>query len=118
MIGTIVGTVAIVLIVVVVGVLFDRKHSVLPRPEELAAQNKPARPPSPAYAAGEAPSTAIRAREAQVGKLRVQRCPACRAEMRNDADDTVRYNEREQLVLHFTCPACAAKRVLYVERQA
>jgi hypothetical protein len=38
--------------------------------------------------------------------------------MRNDADDTVRYSEREQLVLHFTCPACAAKRVLYVERQA
>jgi hypothetical protein len=111
LIGTIIGTIAIVLIVVAVGLLIDRKRSVLPRPSELAAEKKPA----PAHAAGEAPATAIRAREGQLAKLRVQRCLACRATLTNDADDTVRYNERELLVLHFSCAACAAKRSIYVE---
>jgi RNase P subunit RPR2 len=109
------GTIAIVLITIAVGVLVDRKHSILPKPTELMVDKKP--PPQPAtHGAGEAPATAIRTRASQLAKLRAQRCPTCRAEMRNDADDTVRYDERELIVLHFTCPACAARRTLYVER--
>jgi hypothetical protein len=114
MLGTIVGTIAVVLIVVAVGLLVDRKYSVLPRAAELAPEKKP--PPS--HAAGEAPATAIRAREGQVAKLRVQRCIACRAAMTNTPDDTVRYSDRELLVLHFACTACAAKRSIYVARIA
>lgn len=112
--GAILGTIVIVLITVAAGLFIDRKHKLLPDPKQLAeAEHKPA---PPQYAAGEAPATAIRAKDGQVEKLREQRCSACRAPMTNETDDTVRYNERELLVLHFTCPACAAKRALYVER--
>lgn len=113
MIGTIVGTLAIVLITIAVGLLVDRKYGVLPKPTELA---EPKRPPK--HAAGEAPATAIRARDGQLANLRVQRCGSCRAVMTNETDDIVRYDARELLVLHFTCPACATRRSLYIERIA
>ena len=116
MVGTIVGTIVIVLITVLVGLLVNRKYNLFPKPTELAAE-KP-KPPPGQHAAGEAPATAIRARDGQLEKLRTQRCAACRAQMTNPPDDTVRYNERELLVLHFSCPACAHKSVLYVERIA
>jgi hypothetical protein len=112
MIGMIIGTIAIVLITVAVGLLIDRKHSILPKPTEALADAKPEKP---AHAAGEAPATAIRARDGQLAKLRVQRCTACRAAMTNLDDDTVRYNDHDMLVLHFTCTQCAAKRSVYVE---
>jgi hypothetical protein len=113
MIGTIVGTLAIVLITIAVGLLVDRKHSILPKPTELAEPKQP-----PKHGAGEAPATAIRARDGQLAKLRVQRCAPCGAVMANEADDTVRYDARELLVLHFACPACSSRRVLYVEHVA
>ena len=116
MIGTIVGTIAIVLITVAVGLLVDRKVGFLPKPTEIA--NDEVKPPPPTHAAGEAPATAIRARGSQLAKLRKQRCPQCRAEMTASDDDTVRYNERDLLVLHFACPSCSTKRVLYVEQLA
>ena len=112
MVGTILGTVAIVLITVAVGLLIDRKHSVLPNPTEIVAKPEP-KPVT--HAAGEAPATAIRARDSQLARLRTQRCLACRAAMTNLDDDTVRYNERELLVLHFACPDCRARRSVYVE---
>lgn len=108
--GVILGTLAVVLIVVVVGLLLDRKVRLLPRRQDL----EPARKKPPAYAAGEAPSTAIRARPAQLEKLRAQRCPACRSAMDVGEDDTVRFDDRDLLVLHFTCPSCAGKRSVYV----
>jgi hypothetical protein len=114
MIATIVGTIAIVLITVAVGLLIDRKHSILPKPTEIVADHKP-EPKLPSHAAGEAPATAIRARADQLAKLRIQRCTTCRAAMTNTDDDTVRYNERELLVLHFACTQCPSKRSLYVE---
>ena len=116
MLGTIIGTIAIVLITIAVGLLVDRKVSFLPKPTEIATDE--AKPPPPTHGAGEAPATAIRARVSQVAKLRKQRCPQCRAEMSGSDDDTVRYGDRELLVLHFTCPACSTKRVLYVEQLA
>ena len=114
MIGTIIGTIAIVLITVAVGLLVDRKVGFLPNPTEIAEDKKL----PPPHGAGEAPATAIRARAGQLAKLRAQRCTACRRAMTNLADDTVRYNDRELLVLAFSCPACATKRVLYIERTA
>jgi hypothetical protein len=110
-VGTIIGTIAIVLITILIGVLIDRKHSVLPKATELQPPRK--RPPT--HGAGEAPATAIRARPAQLANLRTQRCTRCRAEMTNTEDDRVRYNDRDQVVLHFTCASCGAKRSLYVE---
>jgi hypothetical protein len=114
MVGTIIGTLAIVLITVAVGLLVDRKVGFLPKPTEIA-EDKQLPPP---HGAGEAPATAIRARHNQIAKLRAQRCASCRKAMTNLADDVVRYNDRELLVLSFACPACAGKRVLYIERTA
>lgn len=114
MLGAIIGTIAIVLVTIAIGLFLDRKASILPRPEELAPQ--PKRPAT--HGLGEAPATALRASETQLVNLRKgQRCPGCRSEMTYaaDLDDRVRYNERDMLVLHFTCPRCATKKVLYVE---
>ena len=114
MVGTIIGTIAIVLITIAVGLLIDRKHSILPKPTEILADDKPE--PKPSHAAGEAPATAIRARDSQLAKLRSQRCTACSAAMANLDDDTVRYDDHDLLVLHFTCTECATKRSVYVDR--
>ena len=115
LIGTILGTIAIVLITVLVGLLLDRRIRLLPRPADLAASDD--RKPAPvAYAAGEAPATAIRVRAGQLAKLRHQKCPACRSDMTNTPDESVRYNDRTLLVLLFSCPKCAARRTIYVEQ--
>ncbi len=116
-IGAIVGTIAIVLVTVAIGIWLDRKRAFLPRPQDFAEQ--PRKPEPPRHAAGEAPATAIRAGESQLKALRsTQRCAACRGPMTNDpaTDDTVRYDERDLLVLHVTCATCNATRSLYVER--
>lgn len=115
MIGAIVGTIAIVLVTVAIGLWIDRRKPLLPRPEDF---EEPAKLPPPQHAPGEAPSTAIRASESQLANLRSsQRCTACRGTMTHDAaiDDRVRYDDRDLLVLHFTCDRCSAKRSLYVE---
>ena len=110
--GVVIGTITIVLVIVAIGLLVDRKVRIVPKPEDYREERKK---PATSHAAGEAPATAIRAKPGQLEKLRVQRCTSCRAEMTNEADDRVRYNERELLVLHFVCAACSAKRSLYVE---
>lgn len=115
MLGAILGTIAIVLAVVALGLFIDRKRPILPRPQDLAP---PPKRPAAQHRLGEAPATAIRAGEAQMTKLRTgQRCPLCRTELSyaGDADDVVRYNDRDMLVLHFACSRCSAKKTLYVE---
>ena len=107
------GTIGIVLITIAIGILIDRKHGILPKPTELLEPREPEKPKQ-TYAAGEAPATAIRARAGQLEKLRVQRCAVCRKEMAVGPDDKVRYDDRDLLVLHFTC-SCGSKRSLYVE---
>jgi hypothetical protein len=108
------GTVLIVAITIAIGVYADKKLHLAPRAEDLAAPPKPR-----SHAAGEAPSTAIRAGTAQLTNLRAaQRCKVCRTVLVADgADEDVRYAERTLLVLHFVCPTCpdVRKRSLYVE---
>ena len=113
--GAILGTVAIVVVTIALGVVVDRRFRLSPRPEALAED----RPRPPAHVAGEAPATAIRAGAAQLAKLRAsQRCTACRALLVAGDDDHVRYDNRDLIVLQFRCPSCAAKRALYVEPTA
>ena len=111
----IVGTIVIVAITIVIGVVVDRRIGLVPRagdPDEAPARR-------PAHTAGEAPATAIRAGGNQLAKLRAsQRCSACRTVLAHGEDDHVRYGDRDLIVLHFQCPQCGAKRVLYVERVA
>ncbi len=107
------GTLAIVGVTIVIGLFVDRRFSLLPRREALEAAQRPA---LPGHLAGEAPSTAIRAREAQLAKLRTaQRCPSCRRDMTALPDDTVRYDDHDLYVLRFRCPECRIERSLYVQ---
>lgn len=110
MLGIVLGTLGIVLAAVVIGLLVDRKVPVLPKPEA-----PPERAQLPAHTAGEAPATALRVRAEQLAKLRTsQHCPTCRAVMRGEPDDHVRYGDAELLVLRFSCTACEGRRTLYV----
>ena len=111
MIGVIAGTLAIVAVTIVFGMWATRHKGIVPTKQELAEAQKPKRP---RYAAGEAPSTAIRAGDAQLERLRTtQRCTACRATMTVASEDTVRYDDRDLLVLDLHC-ACGERRGLYV----
>ncbi|HEY1551260.1 MAG TPA: hypothetical protein VGG28_25705 [Kofleriaceae bacterium] len=108
---TIVLTLVITAIAVAIGYYVDKRW--MPKPEQLAEAGKPK------LLAGESPAAAIRAKPAQLERLRAsQRCE-CRAAMQSAGDDeAVRYDDRRLIVLHFTCPACGRNRSLYVEPTA
>ena len=111
MIAAIAGTLAIVGVTIVIGLWATKKRGIGPTKQELLDAQKP-KPPR--YAAGEAPSTAIRAGADQLVRLRTsQRCKSCRALMSVAGEDTVRYDDRDLLVLDLHC-ACGARRGLYV----
>ncbi len=114
MLGAVLGTIAIVALAVAIGIVVDRRVTLLPRPEPHVEPKK-----LPGFAAGEAPSSAIRAGGSQLQRLRgSQRCPRCRAAMSGDHDDRVRFGERELTVLHFSCESCGEKRRIYVEESS
>lgn len=115
----IVGTIAIVAVMIAIGVIVDRKLGI--RPEQLAASSS--RPLITIHEIGEAPATALRATEAQLAKLRSSlHCKACRSLLEADGTDhDVRYAGEAMRVLGFRCPQCATRRPLYVrsaERKA
>jgi RNase P subunit RPR2 len=113
--SVILGTIAIVIVVVAIGMLLDRKVGFLPAPEDFDTNRE--RKKLASHGPGEAPATALRIDATQIAKLRTsQRCTSCRKELRNEADDSVRFDENELVILHFTCTGCDARRTLYVER--
>lgn len=113
----ILGTLVIVAVTIAIGLLVDRKYPLLPSPKGLETKADRERKQLVSHAAGEAPATALHLRDAQIAKLRTsQRCPACRAAMIGGEDDHVRFDDRELLVLHFTCGGCGAGRTLYIHR--
>jgi hypothetical protein len=117
MLGVILGTIGIVVVTVAIGMLVDRKMRLLPGPEDFENNKARERKKLATHGAGEAPHTALRVRDEQIAKLRTsQRCSECRREMRNEADDAVRFGGADLLVLHFTCGSCGTKRALYIER--
>jgi hypothetical protein len=108
---TIIAAIVVVLGTIAIGVLVTRKRPMLPAPEDLAAPPKK----RPAYAAGEAPATAIRARGDQLERLRTsQRCRECRTVMTAGDEERVRYGGGELLVVELRCSKCGARRALYV----
>jgi hypothetical protein len=115
-IGVVVGTIAIVLATVAIGVVVNRKLRLLPGPDDFETNQDRARKQLVSHAAGEAPATALRLDAAQIEKLRTsQRCQSCRAALEAEPDDRVRYDNRDLLVLHARCPACNTRRSLYIE---
>jgi hypothetical protein len=112
---TIIGTIAIIIAVVALGMFATRRRGFLLKPEELKELNAPKKKPKPSHAAGEAPATAIRASGEQLARLKsTQRCRECRAVMTPGPDDHVRYGDGELLVIELHCGSCGAKRALYV----
>jgi hypothetical protein len=114
MVGTVIGTIAIVAVTIVLGVVVDRRGKLVPRPEEL---RDAARPPAARLAPGETAATAIRAGAIQLMRLRAsQRCSACRSALVADPDDTASYEGAELLLLRFGCASCATRRTIYIDR--
>jgi hypothetical protein len=111
-VGTVVGTLAIVAATIVIGLLVDRKTKLLPRPKQLGIAPSPT--PRRA-AAGETPATAIRAGDAQLQRLRSgQRCATCRMELVAEPDDNARFEGGVLVLLRLRCPRCATRRTIYV----
>ncbi len=111
----IIGTIAIVAVMIGIGVIVNRKLAI--EPEELAGTRaKPAKVLIAAHEIGEAPATALRASEAQVAKLKPSLpCKTCRSLLEPDGtDEEVRYDGEPMRVLGFRCPHCKTKRALYI----
>ena len=93
--SAILGTLIIVGITVVIGIVVEKKTPKLEAPKKRDVRPLP----------GESPETAIR-------QLKAQRC--CDREIVRNLDDHVRYGEKTLLVARFTCTTCTTKRSLYV----
>lgn len=105
------GTVAVVIAMVGVGLALDRWVGVLPRPEELAAADRPANTPP---AAGETAGAAIRASSAARARvLARQRC--CEVTMAASAEEPVVLAGRKLVVVRLTCAVCSGHRAFYFE---
>jgi hypothetical protein len=109
---TILGTILVVLATMGVGVLVDRRWSILPRKERMLAA-KPALALS-GHAAGEAPATAIEVTAGELEALRRARCLACKGDTDALADDRVIFDGDELLVVHAKCRRCSRPRSTYV----
>jgi hypothetical protein len=109
----ILGTIGIVAAMIGLGVLIDRKWSILPRPGELAKIDPKAPPPDPP---GTAPGAALRLTEKKLERAREsQRCAACKARLTAGPGETIRFGDRQLQVFRMTCENCGATRALYVE---
>jgi hypothetical protein len=108
----ILGTILIVLATMGVGVLVDRRWSILPRKERmLAAQPTLA---LPGHVPGDAPVTAIDVTAGELEMLRRARCSACKGDTDALADDHVTFDGSELLVVHAKCRRCGRARSTYV----
>lgn len=111
----ILGTLGVVVLFIAGGLWLDKKVSILPRPEELAAGPEDAKKKREAHAPGAAPETAIFADAREIEKL-ARRMRHCRARMTRDEDDEVLYDDRVLTVLRFACATCGARERVYVAR--
>jgi hypothetical protein len=115
--GAILGTIGIVIAVVAIGALIDRRWGILPRPGELAAagdgktKGKPAAPQPPGTAAA-APLRLTPKKLAAA--LTAQRCAGCGARVDAGPGEPIRYADAELQLFRLTCAQCGAGRGLYV----
>lgn len=112
---TILGTLAIVLVTIVLGVAADRRWGILPRKERLLAAAARPRFQLPAHAAGDAPATALPLAPAALAKLRRRRCPACRGRTTPLPDDHVTFDGRPLLLVRARCTRCGHAHATYVD---
>ena len=106
MIWVALGTIGIVAVVVAAGVALDRRFGLLPRPRELREAARPGLK-APAYAAGEAPETALDEPPATV------RCRSCGRAARPLDDSRAMLGDRELVVRRYRCERCGAISTMY-----
>ena len=111
----IIGTIGVIAVFVIGGLWLDKKVSILPRGEELAAAPELERQKRLQHAAGAAPETAIFADAHEMEKL-ARRARHCRARMEREDDDEVVYDDRTLTVLRFRCKTCGARDRVYIAR--
>jgi len=111
--GLVLGTIGVVAVVVGLGLLVDRRWSILPRPGELAAADPKAPAPDPPGTAASAPMRLTPKK--LIRALDAQRCAACGARAVADAGEPIRYADRELRLYRLGCAACGAARSLYVD---
>ncbi|MDX2088103.1 MAG: hypothetical protein SFX73_09640 [Kofleriaceae bacterium] len=108
------GSIVVVLVTVVLGLLADRKWGLLPDPKRLKEAGTSRRLPPP-HAPGEAPASALDLspgdRERLIARMK---CTACKVTMSLSGEDAIRYDQRDLRVLRFACSGCGATRSVYV----
>jgi hypothetical protein len=109
MLWTVLGTLAVVAVVIVAGVVVDRRFGILPRPRALREAGKPGLKP-PAYGPGEAPETALD------DPPRDPRCGRCRGETRLDRESRATYGDRELVIRRYRCLRCNSVAAIYSTR--
>jgi hypothetical protein len=111
--GVILGTIGIVGVVVTLGMLIDRRWSILPRPGELAKIDPKAPKPDPP---GTSATAALRLTPRKLtAALAAQRCAECNARLTAGPGEPIRLGDRSLTVYRLTCPSCGATRALYIE---
>ena len=119
MVLAILGTLAIVGVVVGVGLWVDRrvKSTFLPRAEDLEAAQRKQLPGAEPHEPATAPQSALRSDPVQMQRvIDRQRCTcAGKPALRADGEDDVRYGDKLLRVVRLRCDACGAGRSLYFE---
>lgn len=114
MIWTVLGSIAIVIATIIIGVLADRRWRLIPGKEDLQLASGQ-RPQLPGFGEGEAPQTAISATIGEIERIRrKQKCPRCKLPLDSAADDSVTYEDAVLRVLRFTCARCSGHRSIYI----
>ncbi len=109
---TILGTIAVVIVTIALGLVLDRRFGLFPDPKRLRAAAAP-KQLGAGHEAGEAPATAIAATPGQIERIRrAQR--HCRRVMDVLADSAVEYDGAVLHVLRFRCTKCRVETSVYV----
>jgi|GEM_PF-3511813 len=122
MIAVVLGTAAVVTVVVVVGLLIDRKLPLLPRAEPTEPRTGPGRAAStPARATtaipGETAATAVGVPAAWRDRVAAGRC-GCGQALAVQSDEALRFAGRPLVVVRLACAACGHARSVYLEPAA
>ena len=109
MIAVVLGTIAIVVVLVVVGLLIDRKVPLLPR---AAAGAAPARRDEPIP--GATAATAVKVPQTWRPRLAAGRC-TCGKPLEVASDEPITLGGRPHVVVRLACAACGHARSVYLE---
>lgn len=113
MITVLLGTAAVVTVMVVIGLLIDRKVPLLPRATPPVAAVPRHELPIP----GETAATAVQVPTSWRARIAAGRC-ACGKPLAVRSDEPIRFAGRPLIVVRLACDACGHARSVYLEPSA